>query len=370
MQREYFQNAVVGLSIVAMVAAVGHRLDAQETRKETRRILIKADGDGGEARAVQITAGEGEGDDAADETTDRIVATLHAGPYWIGAECVEASDALRSQLSLDKGRGLVVLDVVADSPAAKAGLKKHDVIVTVGEQPVGQASELVKAVDKAKESEVKLGILRAGKSESIAVKPEKRKATGNRFFLFDRAPLDVRMLRPGMVLPKGAEFHIKIEPFRADLPEDMTVTITKQGKETAKIAVKQGDKSWETTADKLGELPDDVRKQIAPMMMALPFPHSDRDVITFVPDTAGNAIWRAREAVEKQRHVAAEAVEKTAKDAAEKVRHEALEKAHRFLEEGRRMGVEQIDERLEALSRQIDALRKSVEQLKSDSKKD
>ncbi len=215
---------------------------------------------------------------------------------------------------------------------------------------------------------MKLSFQRAGKSETITVKPEKRKETGNKFFVWERGPLDVRMVRPGMVLPKDAKFNIKIQPFRADLPADMTVTITKTGKTPAKIAVKQGAKSWETTADCLEDLPEDVRKQIEPMMMVLPFPKGDRDVITFMPNTE-EIHERVREAVEKHRQGAAVALEK-AKHAAEKAHGEVVEKGIRFLEEGKRIGVEQLDRRLDDLARQIDSLRKSVEQLKDDRKKE
>ena len=154
MQREYCLSAVVGLSVVALVAAVTQRLPAQEVYK-TKIISRAVVTDDGQIVDFSQVAGNDEGR----EPLDRIEPTSAASRYWIGVKFFdfseEASEALRSQLNLEKGRGLVVSDVVAESPAAKAGLKKYDVIVTVGEQPVGKPSELVKAVDAAKQGELK-----------------------------------------------------------------------------------------------------------------------------------------------------------------------------------------------------------------------
>ena len=49
--------------------------------------------------------------------------------YWLGVSCTELADDFRDELKLDEAKGVVVMDVVPDSPAAKAGLKKHDVLL-------------------------------------------------------------------------------------------------------------------------------------------------------------------------------------------------------------------------------------------------
>jgi S1-C subfamily serine protease len=49
--------------------------------------------------------------------------------YRIGVTLAQADDVLRSQLRLAEGEGLVITDIVADGPSAKAGLRKHDVLV-------------------------------------------------------------------------------------------------------------------------------------------------------------------------------------------------------------------------------------------------
>ena len=56
------------------------------------------------------------------------------GKYWLGVECREAPPELKSQLGLTDDEGLVAVHLVDDGPAAKSGIKRHDVIVSAGDQ--------------------------------------------------------------------------------------------------------------------------------------------------------------------------------------------------------------------------------------------
>jgi hypothetical protein len=90
---------------------------------------------------------------------------------WLGVSTVEASEALASQLDLPAGAGLLITYVAPDSPAAKAGLKKNDVLVEFGDQSLVHPAQLRKLVRVQKEGEgVKLGFYRAGKHEVVSVK--------------------------------------------------------------------------------------------------------------------------------------------------------------------------------------------------------
>ena len=55
----------------------------------------------------------------------------------IGATLQEITPDLASGLSLPRQEGVIVSDILADGPAAKAGLKIGDVIVTLDERPIG-----------------------------------------------------------------------------------------------------------------------------------------------------------------------------------------------------------------------------------------
>jgi C-terminal processing protease CtpA/Prc len=108
----------------------------------------------------------------------KITAVRHqaAPSYWIGVAIGEADDTLRAHLKLDEGAGLVLTDVIKESPAAKAGLEKNDVVLSVDAKPLKEPGDLVKAVQAAKdEHSLTLAVRRAGDGLKVAVRPEKRK---------------------------------------------------------------------------------------------------------------------------------------------------------------------------------------------------
>ena len=86
---------------------------------------------------------------------------------WLGVATEEASEALASQLGLEPGIGLVITYVATNSPAAKAGLRKNDLLVQFGDQSLVHPAQLRKLVRVRKEGdEVKLTYYRAGKKET------------------------------------------------------------------------------------------------------------------------------------------------------------------------------------------------------------
>jgi membrane-associated protease RseP (regulator of RpoE activity) len=94
---------------------------------------------------------------------------------WLGVSATEASDALASQLDLQAGVGLLVTYVSTESPAAKAGLQKNDVLVSFEDQSLVHPAQLRKLVRSRKAGDsVKLGFYRAGKLQTVSVKLGKR----------------------------------------------------------------------------------------------------------------------------------------------------------------------------------------------------
>lgn len=62
------------------------------------------------------------------------IAVTSRHPDTLGLRLTRASEVLRQQLSLARGAGLVVEDVIPDSVAEKAGFKQHDVLVLLDDQ--------------------------------------------------------------------------------------------------------------------------------------------------------------------------------------------------------------------------------------------
>lgn len=93
-------------------------------------------------------------------------------PY-IGITMQPVTDQLMNHYGLKSRDGAVVLQLIEDAPAAKAGLKPMDIIVKIDGNQMRSTSDVQKFVlnqDMGKELEVE--ILREGKSKSITIKLE------------------------------------------------------------------------------------------------------------------------------------------------------------------------------------------------------
>src|SRR5207253_11191539 len=89
--------------------------------------------------------------------------------YYIGISAVGPNDAVRAQLGLPEGHGVVVNEVVSGSPADKAGIKKHDIILELDDKLINTPEKLAGIVQDAKDRLLQLKILRAGKHLRISV---------------------------------------------------------------------------------------------------------------------------------------------------------------------------------------------------------
>jgi hypothetical protein len=94
---------------------------------------------------------------------------------WLGVSTEETSEVLASQLGLKSGQGLVVIYVAPDSPAAKAGIQRYDVLTELDGQLLVDPIQLRKLVQMQKEGEtVKLTLHRGGKKQTVSVTLAKR----------------------------------------------------------------------------------------------------------------------------------------------------------------------------------------------------
>ncbi len=221
----------------------------------------------------------------ADDSAPQKIRTTWRGPqakYWLDMRLAPVPPALNDQLKLE-GSGLLVDHVGPEGPAAKGGVKANDVVTTVNDQPIKSAQQLMDAVEKSEGKELKLGLIRAGMPLTVTltpVKPPERPEARRRFRPEDIADIpeirdlerkirerlkdagvDMRMqiFQHGRMLPPGADFLIDR---RAELPDDMSINIKKQGKEPADIEVKQGDKTWTVKENDLAPLPEEVRHHV------------------------------------------------------------------------------------------------------------
>ncbi len=118
--------------------------------------------------------------------------------YGIGVSLApEVPASLRAHLQLGADEGLLVGSVAPGSPADKAGIKEHDLLLKVGETPLKTPSQLVEAVQQAgQESQpVKLELLSGGERRAVEVTPTRSDEIGWKMSVLKegRIPLGIPM---------------------------------------------------------------------------------------------------------------------------------------------------------------------------------
>lgn len=161
---------------------------------------------------------------------------------WLGVMIQDVTRELAAELGLDRPNGALVADVVADSPAAKAGMQSGDVILEFAGRSVGRSAHLTPVVGRSEVgSKVEVVILRDGETKTLAVE-------------IAPLPSDGRVAAPNQEQgaeqrSKISELGIRAEPLqeeqrsRLNLGEgDGGVLVTEvTGPEAVEAGVKPGD---------------------------------------------------------------------------------------------------------------------------------
>lgn len=231
--------------------------------------------------------------------------------YRIGIDCGELPRALASHLRLQEGTGLLVNNVLGESPAGRAGIKRHDVILEANGHPLANVMDLVAAVNEAKDSEMSLTVIHAGEEKVFEITPEERdeeevtrlrngfanrlgqgfapgvnnaqiQAEMERAFeqmqkqlgqfggmnqgwrrlgpgiMFD---FDTDMNSPSAMMPPGFSQSWSKTSRMMTTPngEELSIEIDRNNDKPATVKVKRGSKSWELTEKDLDKLPADIR---------------------------------------------------------------------------------------------------------------
>lgn len=104
---------------------------------------------------------------------------------YIGVITTPPPGVLSAQLGLPEGFGLVVSDVLPDSPAAKAGVQRYDVLTKFNDQQLvdsGQFSTLVRALKKG--DGASLTLIRKAQEQKVTVTIDERMLPERRSFPF------------------------------------------------------------------------------------------------------------------------------------------------------------------------------------------
>jgi len=150
--------AVLGASVVIAVGAQKDKAKAKE-QTESKEQKDKAPVDS-PARWFPLDMGSGDSG-------------------YLGVYLEEVTPERAKELGLKEERGAIVMKVVADSPAEKAGLKENDVIVSFNTRRVDSVLEMQRLLNETPaERSVQIEVIRGGSRQTISTTLAKRSLRG------------------------------------------------------------------------------------------------------------------------------------------------------------------------------------------------
>jgi S1-C subfamily serine protease len=128
---------------------------------------------------------------------------VHPKPptYWIGVSVAPVESALRVQLQLPDRLGLIVLEVVKDGPAARAGVRVHDILLKFDGVDLTDQAGLTKLVQARGEKAVALELLREGRKQEVKITPDRRSTASVTLRLSEPSTGQFDVVLPGAVVP-------------------------------------------------------------------------------------------------------------------------------------------------------------------------
>lgn len=146
---------------------------------------------GPECVSAAAAAGSGGGEAALaaamspvrDAPATKAEASAVEAKVWLGVRVTPIPEPLAAHLDRS---GLMVANVVVDSPADRAGLERYDVIVSLGAREVKDLETLTAALNDVGEGkEAALTIIRGGRERALSVRPEARPTSEDVEFKYD-----------------------------------------------------------------------------------------------------------------------------------------------------------------------------------------
>jgi len=94
---------------------------------------------------------------------------------WLGVSFRGINEDIKEYFKLDNTKGVLVMGTVKDSPAAKAGLQKYDIIKEIDQQPIEGTDDLVEIINNKEIGEkIMIRVIRNGESEVMFAEIGKR----------------------------------------------------------------------------------------------------------------------------------------------------------------------------------------------------
>jgi serine protease Do len=163
--------------------------------------------------------------DMAEEVADQLIKDGKVHRSRIGIVLAPLTPVLAKQLGVEEGsKGVLVADVVADSPAAKAGLKQGDVIVGFAGDKVDSVPLFrLKVASSKAGQEFAVDYYRDGKREKATIVPAPSEEV---VFDIERAMKKGEEEAPAAKEPEKspiADFGLEVQPLTPELAESLDI---------------------------------------------------------------------------------------------------------------------------------------------------
>jgi len=158
---------------------------------------------------------------------------------WLGVGIQNLTPELADYYGLEEAKGVLVVKVYPDDPAAKAGIQENDIIVAVAGKPVEDSRELSRLIASFPVGEkVKIKLIRGGKTKTVRVTLAKRE--DDKIAQREAAPGSADGDRLGMRLGSVDEQTARRFGFEPNEPGALVTAVDPNGK-AAEAGIRPGD---------------------------------------------------------------------------------------------------------------------------------
>jgi serine protease Do len=188
---------------------------------------------------------------------------------WLGVHIQDINTELKEAMDLKSRRGVLVRDVVEDSPADEAGIKREDVILLFDGKELDDSDELVKVVRKTVPGDkAELSILRDGKEKSISV--ILGQAPKDELHVLEYSPEHKKFKTYSYGFSSGGRIGVKVQDLNQQLgdyfgvkdAEGALVTEADEDGPAHKAGLRGGDVIVEVDGDEIDDV-EELREEIS-----------------------------------------------------------------------------------------------------------
>ncbi len=207
--------------------------------------LLNMDGDVVGINTAIIASGQGIGfaipSSQAASVTEQLKSGKKVSRGWIGVTMQELTENAAKALGLEKAQGALISNVMENEPAANAGMKAGDVILSVDDKKIADPAALLRAIAGQKPgSKTTVTVWRDGKEKKLTITLGERNAD----------QLNAQRNGPaGAQKQEAATLGISVRPLTAEESkanslekgQGLFVADVEQGKPAAEAGIRQGD---------------------------------------------------------------------------------------------------------------------------------